>query len=282
MIPEKMLAVLSDPRSMVAEGYRGLRTSIQRAVSSGTQSIMFVSTYSGDGKSTVCANVAAALTQLFIDVILVDCDLRRPTITRLFGAAEAKGLSNFLVSEASLDEIQIPSGVERLTIVPAGTATENPGDLLGRPALADFCKQIKEKADVIIFDTSPMAACSDALSLGQHVDSATMVINPKRWDGDVEQTIRQSLESHGISILGIVLNGTDPQEKYGYANGGRYGGYGYGYGQGGSNRPRNSPAYGYGYGYENDAEAPSGQAHSESPRKRPKSFWSKFASLWGD
>ncbi|MBT9585537.1 CpsD/CapB family tyrosine-protein kinase [bacterium] len=269
MSPEKMLAVLSEPRSMVAESYRGLRTSIQRALSSGVHSIMFVSSFSGDGKSSVCCNVAATLTQLFLDVVLVDCDLRRPTLTKLFGLNDRPGLSNFLSGEVAIEELLYPTSIERLRIVPAGTSKESPGDLVGRPALAEFCRQLRAKCDVCLFDTPPVSACSDALSLGVHMDTTAMVVNPRQWDGDVEMNVRQSLESHNIPVMGVILNGTDGSERYGYGTG-RYGNkYGYGYGAKGK-----SVGTGYGYGYEPQAD---------SVERRPsKGFWGRVSSLWGD
>lgn len=274
---EKILVVLSEPRSIVAESYRGLRTSIQRAMSNGVRTIMFVSTFSGDGKSTVCANVAAALTQLFLDVIIIDCDLRRPTVTKVFGDSERIGLSNYLLGQVSLDEIILPTSLERLRVIPAGTATENPGDVLGLPAVKEFCSQIRERCDVAIFDTSPLSACSDALSLGPYLDTAALVVNPKQWDGDVEVNIRQSLDSHNIPVMGIILNGTEPKESHGYG-GGRYG-YGgkrYGYGSVASDASYGY-GYGYGYGYEQGEDA-----SGERPNRARKGLWNKIKSFWGD
>ena len=266
---QKLLVLLNEPQSHAAESYRGLRTSLQRALSSGVKSIMFVSTFGGDGKSMVCANVAVALTQLFLDVILVDCDLRKPTNTNLFDALDQAGLSDFLAGRAKLDQVIHPAGIERLRIVPSGMTGENPSDLLGRPSLAEFCKQASEIADVVIFDTSPLSACSDALSLGPLMDTSIMVVNPRQWDGDVEVKARQSLETHGIAVMGVILNGTDPGEAYGYGYSARYGSrYGYG-----SNRP----AYGYGYGVPEGPE----QSANDSSSRRPRSWRDRLAGWWG-
>lgn len=267
--PEKMLAVLHEPRSIVAESYRALRTSMQRALGNGVHAIMFVSAYSGDGKSTVCSNVAATLTQLFLDVIIVDCDLRRPTVSRLFNAGDKPGLSNFLAGDATMKDVLIPTGVDRLRLVPSGTSQENAGDLLGRPSLPLFCKQVRDECDVVLFDTSPLGACSDALSLGPHVDASAMVINPKRWDGELEVGIRQSLETHNIPLMGVILNGTDPTDgygPYGYARGYGYGKYGKGsYGA-------QAQPYGYGYGYGEEPQ-PVGNGKTANGKKRKWLSW---------
>jgi capsular exopolysaccharide synthesis family protein len=203
--------------------------------------------------------VAVALTQLFLDVVLVDADLRRPTLTNLFDLVDVPGLGDFLAGTATLDQVLSPTSVERLRMVPAGVVVENPGNLLGRPALATFCRSIAEKADVVIIDTSPIAACNDALSIGQHIDTTVMVISPRRWDGDVEVRIRQTLEQHKVPLMGVVLNGSVPGEGYG-------GPYGYG--------SKNQSEYTYGYyGYD----------YPKSPRegKRQRSFWSRLKGLFG-
>lgn len=252
-----LLAIIKEPRSIVAEGYRGVRTSLQRALSNDVKTIMFVSTYGGDGKSMVCANVAVALTQLFLDVVIVDGDLRRPTLTNLFGGVEHLGLADFLAGDSSLEEVIMPTTVERLRLVPAGRSQENPGDLLARPAVASFCAGIAKMADAVIIDTSPISACNDAFSIGQHVDTTVMVISPRRWDGDVEVRIKQALEQHKVPLLGVVLNGSAPGDSV-------VGPYGYG--------AKTKSNYSYGYGYEL-----SGTIESSSKR----SFWARLKGLFG-
>lgn len=242
---------------MVAESYRGIRTSLQRALANDVKTIMFVSSYGGDGKSMVCANVSVALTQLFLEVILVDGDLRRPTLTNLFNSVEKPGLANYLTGDKTLDEVVHPTGIDRLRIVPSGGAMENPGDLLGRTSLATFCTGIGKMADAVILDTSPIAACNDAISVGQHIDTTIMVISPRRWDGDVEVKIRQTLEHHKVPLMGIVLNGSAALESYGV--------YGYG--------AATKSQYNYGYYGETTGQSP--------PAKRNRSFWQRLKGLFG-
>lgn len=258
---QELLYILKEPRSMVAESYRGIRASLQRALAHDVKTIMFVSSYGGDGKSMLCANVAVALTQLFLDVVLVDGDMRRPTLTNLFEVVDRPGLGEFLEGKASLDEVLTPTSIERLRIVSAGASLENPGDLLARPALASFCKQISEKADAVVIDTSPISACNDALSIGQHIDTTIMVVSPRQWDGDVEVRIRQTLEQHKVPLMGLVINGTTSGDAYG-------GSYGYGYGQ------ATRSAYST-YGYYGDDYSGNG-----GPRKK-KGFWARLKSLFG-
>ena len=249
-----LLVILKEPRSQAAESYRGVRTSLQRALANDVKTIMFVSCFAGDGKSMVCANVAVALSQLFLDVILVDGDLRRPTLTSLFDASDMAGLSDCLTGNAELEQVLVATPIDRLRFLPAGQAAENPGNLLGRPSVASFCSSVSRLADAVVIDTSPLAACNDAISLGQHIDTTVMVVSPRRWDGDVEVKIRQNLEHHKVPLMGVVLNGASSAKKAGY-------GYGYGYGAQGQAL--------YTYGYE------------EGPRPAKKGFWSSLKGLLG-
>lgn len=220
-----LLAILRDPDSPVAESIRSIRTGLQRHLASGVGGLMILSPWGGDGKSTVCANLAASLSQLFLEVILVDADLRKPTLTRVFKREGHPGLTDCLEGHCGVSEVLQETGVDRLTFVSAGTALANPADLLGRGNLAQILADLQSRCQCLILDTSPMTACGDALLIGAHVRQALMVINPKNWQGDAESRVRELLADHGVEVLGVILNGTDDQaDGYGY-------GYGYGYGQ---------------------------------------------------
>lgn len=233
-----LLIILREPESHVAESIRSVRTSLQRHLASGLRGLLVLSPWGGDGKSTVCANLAASLSQLFIDVILVDADLRKPTLTRVFRAESRPGLSDCLERGIPVSEAIIETGVERLRFMPAGATLQNPADLLGRERLRTVVQDLQAQCQCLIFDTSPLTACGDALLIGAHVDRALMVINPKNWQGDAESRLRDLLQEHKIDVLGVVLNGTDEPEA----------GSGYGYGYGSA----------YGYGHAPDSSNPSG------------------------
>ncbi len=190
---------------------------------------MIVSAWGGEGKSMVSANLAVALSQLLMDVVLIDGDLRKPTLSRVFEQADTAGVMNLLEVGDSAENYLCATPLERLTLLPAGKSRSNPGDLLGTggfprifeaPSIADRC---------VVLDTSPMSACSDALLMGESVDGAIMVVSPAKWQGEPEAHFAQDLEEHGIEILGAILNGADPSEQSSGASSGY--GYGYGYGQ---------------------------------------------------
>lgn len=177
----------------------------------------------------VSANLAVAFSQLFLDVILVDGDLRRPTLSRVFEAVDRPGLMNLLDTPGSAASYLYQTPIQRLQILPAGKSTANPGDLLGKGHFPEILKELSANNRCVVIDTSPISACSDALLMGTHTDGAIMVVSPEKWQGEAEVHFAQDLEDHGIETLGVVLNNADPGEQtpgsYGY-------GYGYGYGQG--------------------------------------------------
>lgn len=231
-----LLIILREPDSHVAESIRSVRTGLQRYLASGLRGLLVLSPWGGDGKSTVCANLAASLSQLFIDVILVDADLRKPTLTRVFRADSHPGLSECLERGLPVAEAIMETGVDRLRFMPAGATAQNPADLLGRDRLRTVLQELQAQCQCLIIDTSPLTACGDALLIGSHVDRALMVINPKNWQGDAESRLRDLLQEHKVDVLGVVLNGTDDPDA----------GSGYGYGQA------------YGYGHAPEAGSPSG------------------------
>lgn len=229
MAIEDRLIILKEPNSMVAESYRTLRATLSRSLAKGKRHFMVVSSWGGEGKSMVSANLAVALSQLLMEVVLIDGDLRRPTLSRVFEHYGKAGVMEILENpSASVSDLICPTSIERLSLLPAGQSQANPGDLLGKggfgritsdPALAEKC---------IVLDTSPLSACSDALLMGGHTDGTIMVVYPAKWQGEPEAHYAQDLEDHGIEILGVVLNNADLSEQpaadtYGY-------GYGYGYG----------------------------------------------------
>ena len=219
-----LLSVLREPDSPVAESVRLIRTSLQRHLASGLNSLMILSPWGGDGKSTVCANLAASLSKLFIEVILVDADLRKPTLSRVFRSEGRPGLTECLEGQAEVADVLQDTGVERLRFVAAGSASQNPADLLGRESLGAVLRDLQSRCQCLIMDTSPLTACGDALLIGAHVNKALMVINPRNWQGEAESRVRELLQEHGVEVLGVILNATeDSAPGYGY-------GYGYGYG----------------------------------------------------
>lgn len=228
------LVVLSSPRSVPSEAFRSIRTNLQASMGDGLKSIAMVSSWGSEGKSLVCANLAAAFAQLFFEVILIDGDLRRPTLSRLFNCETNLGLAEHLHRDPeaqSLEDLTIKTDVRNLSFLPAGQVRGNPADLLAGPSLGKALQAFTDKDLFVVIDTPPVSACSDALMVGAKVSGVVMVVNPARWRGDVEVRLKDSLLNSNVNILGVVLNGVDHKEAvYGYGDKNAYA-YGYGYGE---------------------------------------------------
>lgn len=230
------LVVLSSPRSIPSEAFRSIRTNLQVSMGDGLKSIALVSSWGSEGKSLVCANLAAAFAQLFFEVVLIDGDLRRPTLSRLFQCESSLGLAEHLHRDpeaSSIDDLLIKSDVRNLSFLPAGQVRGNPADLLAGPGLSKALSHLTEKEYFVVIDTPPISACSDSMMIGTKVSGVIMVVNPGRWRGDVEVRLKESLLNSNVNILGAVLNGVDHHESsYGYGDKNAYAyGYGYGYGE---------------------------------------------------
>lgn len=213
------LVLLREPHSQVTESYRSLRAKLQVPLARGLQAFCLVSAWGRDGKSTVALNLAHSLSQLFHDVVLVDCDLRKPTLTRLFELEGRPGLSDLLAEGGDPAACLHPTPADRMSFLPAGTRLDNPADLLHRGHLSRVFEWLRSNDRIVVVDTSPVEACSDALLLGPTVGAALMVVNAVQWEGEVEQRLKKSLLEHRFDILGVVLNGVaqvDSRKTYGY------------------------------------------------------------------
>lgn len=217
------IAILAEPNGAIAEAYRNLRVTVSKHLSQGQSTFCIVSAWPGDGKSMVCTNLAVALGQLHLKVLLLDGDLRRPTISRVFSAHEKLGFTDCLDQGISLSGYK--TKISNLHIMPRGVCEKNPANLLNPERLQRVLMPLKDEYDAIVMDTPPLSACSDALLMGGVADSAIMVVSPKGWDGEAESRYKQQLLDHEITLIGAVLNGAGGSERYGY-------GYGYGYGGG--------------------------------------------------
>ena len=220
---QEPIIMIAESNGAVAEAYRSLRVALSKQLALGKKVFAFVSAWPGDGKSMVCTNVAVGLSQLHQKVLLVDGDLRRPTISRVFGAHTRPGLADDLETLPDNIFCGYATKYPNAWVLPRGLSEKNPANLLSPDRLGRVFGVLRSNFDVIVIDTPPLSACSDALLLGAQSDGAAMVVSPKGWDGEVEARYKQQLVEHGIDVIGVVLNGARGAESLGY-------GYGYGYG----------------------------------------------------
>lgn len=219
----------------IDEIYRQLRTNIEFAqIDEDLNMINVVSTFPNEGKSTVAQNLARIYGARYKKVLLIDCDLRNPSIHKMLQLTNRGGLSDILGSSApqkalmdhdEIKNIRFPGG-EQLYVITAGHRVPNPVELLSSRRFADLLKKARKEFDFVILDCPPLAQVSDAIPVCNLVDGSLYVISARETDKKKARSTIQYLERNGGRVLGLVLTKVEETERrrYGY-------GYGYGYGE---------------------------------------------------
>lgn len=211
------LLTLLNPLSPVSESYRRLRVNVEYSrIDSAIQTLLVSSPAPGDGKTVTAFNLAVAMAQSGRKTLYVDADLRRPTGHKMIERPKDPGLVELLFEVQSFHPSDFYSGIEDLYIIPAGSTVPNPAELLASKKMRDFILQLRNEFDIIIFDTPPILAVSDAVLMMGQVDAAMLVISAgeTRWQG-VERSVEQ-LQTIGSRMVGIVMNRFDSRQAYGY------------------------------------------------------------------
>jgi non-specific protein-tyrosine kinase len=202
------LITLTNPRSPISEAYRTLRTNIEFS-SFDQKLISLVVTSAGpeEGKSTTLANLAVAMAQAGKQVILVDCDLRKPTQHDLFGLKNERGLTSLMIADANLDHPPLqPTAQEGLQLLAAGPTPPNPAELLGSKRMGEVIKALSAKAERVILDAPPILAVTDAAVLATKVDGVLLVVNAGGTKRDHIQRAHALLKKVNARIIGVALN----------------------------------------------------------------------------
>ncbi|SDB81162.1 capsular exopolysaccharide family [Pelagirhabdus alkalitolerans] len=196
-----------NPRSPISEQYRTIRTNLQfAAVDEDLSTMLVTSAGPSEGKSSTVANLAIVFSQQEKNVLLVDADLRKPTVHYTFRADNRRGLSSVLVGELSLAEAFTKSEHDGLDILPSGPIPPNPSELLGSKAMTKLIEEAKRYYDFIIFDTPPVLAVTDAQILANQVDGSLLVVRSKQTDQEAALKAKELLEPAQSKLLGSVLN----------------------------------------------------------------------------
>jgi len=203
--------MLDDPRSYQAEAYRVLRTNLHYAnPDAPLRRILITSAGPGEGKSTTVANLGVAMAQSERVVLLVDTDMRRPTLHSIFRQPNSPGLSSYLAGDAMLDAIIQKTAIPNLSIVASGPTPPNPAELIGSRRMRDFIGAVSERFDTILFDSPPVLAVSDAGTLASVVDGVLLVVG----SGNVPQVALRRAKEQLLAvqgrIIGAVVNRFDP------------------------------------------------------------------------
>ena len=216
------------PLSRFSESIRGLRTSLfYRAKTEGVRVLALTSANSGEGKSTLAANLAVSIAQAGRSVLLVDGDLRRPRMAEIFGLQNKAGLVDVVEGENEPWDAVFSVGVEGLAVMPSGAPPENPAELLSTQQFEDFLRLASDKYDFVLIDCPPLLAVADPCIIGPKADASILVVRLGVSDRVQSARVRDMIREAGSTLLGFVVNASEGKTKGGYGDGYSYGSYGY-------------------------------------------------------
>jgi len=204
----KELVTVHHPRSPIAEAYRSLRTNLEfSSLDKPLRTMLVTSPGPGEGKSTILANLGVVMAQTGRKVIMVDCDLRRPSLHELFGVSNGKGFTTMMVEEAAMKEPPLlETGVENLWLLPSGPLPPNPAELLASRRMKEIIGILTERADNVLFDAPPVVAVTDAAVLASQVDGVLLVISAGQTKREFAKRAKALLDKVNARIVGAVLN----------------------------------------------------------------------------
>ncbi|MFL6278411.1 MAG: GumC family protein [Blastocatellia bacterium] len=211
--------VTLDPQSSAAEAYRVLRTSVLLSAAGQPPKIVLITSgQPGEGKTTTAINTAISLAQLGASVLIVDCDLRRPTAHKVLGVEHQQGLSTYLSqAHVKLDEVIQPLPIENLSLLPCGPIPPNPAELIISDRMKEMLDELRGRYDHIIVDSPPLINVTDPVILSTMVDGVILVVHGGKSTRDLVRRARQELATVGAKIFGVVLNNVDLRRD-GYDN----------------------------------------------------------------
>lgn len=217
------LIVHNNPKSPTSEAYRTLRTNIQFSnIDKNIKSIVVTSSGPGEGKSTVISNLSITMAQVDKKVLLIDADLRKPRIHKVFSLFNNNGLTTVLSENLDYKEVIISTGIGNLDILTSGPIPPNPAELLGSNKMKDFLEKIKEDYDVILLDAPPVGMVTDAAVLSTKCDGLILVCAVGQAIKEAAINAKELLQNVNANILGVVMNKVPTNEggyyKYHYYN----------------------------------------------------------------
>lgn len=235
----RVLIAQFKPKSAAAEAFRSLRTALHFSSLGREKKVLLVtSAFPSEGKTTISGNLAVTLAQTGNRVLLVGCDLRKPTLQDMFGGSDSGGLTEVLVGDAKVEDVIKPTGLFQLDFLPSGAVPPNPAELLDSERMKNLLNDLRDQYDIILLDAPPVLAVTDATILTALAEQVVWVMSVGGVSIKAARRVKEIMDGTKAPLVGFVLNDKNQEGQGYYGSYGGYGSYGrYGYG------------YGYGYGY---------------------------------
>ncbi|AYA78661.1 capsular biosynthesis protein [Bacillus sp. Y1] len=216
---KRKLVVKNDPKSPISEQYRTIRTNIQfSTVDNEIRTLMVTSSGPGEGKSTTTANLATAFAQQGKKVLLVDADMRKPTVHYTFSLTNNYGLTTVLTKQTDLDDAAFQIDTSNLYVLPCGPIPPNPAELISSRAMNEFFETALDEFDMIVFDSPPVLVVTDAQLLANKCDGTVLVVSSGFTEKENALKAKEQLTAAQGKLLGVVLNNKkqDQAQQYYY------------------------------------------------------------------
>ncbi len=206
--PDEMLVAIRHPKSPISEAYRVMRTNLQfSSLDNPARVLVITSPNPKEGKSTTLANLAVVMAQAGKSVVIVDTDLRRPMLHKIFQVPNREGLTSVLLEEEPLLDGQLQeTGIENLRILTSGPLPPNPSELLGSQRMRKLTDRLQQEADVVLLDTPPALPVTDAAVLATVADGVLIVTDAGSTGRSAARQAVENLQQVGASLLGVVVN----------------------------------------------------------------------------
>lgn len=219
-----MLAKLitkKDPKSPISEAYRTIRTNIEFSnLDEEIKTIVVTSSQQNEGKSTVIANLAVSFASMEDKkVLVVEGDLRNPTVHRMFNVSNTHGITEILTNQKSFGECVHVTEVDGLHVLSCGKIPPNPSEMLGSKKMKFFIESLKDRYDYIFIDAPPIGIITDAGVISTYADGTMLIVASKEVDVEMVKVAKERLEKVNANVLGVVLNKFEEASgSYGYYN----------------------------------------------------------------
>lgn len=211
------IVTLHDPKSPISEAYRTLRTNYQFAtINQKPKTLMVTSAVPGEGKTTTAANIAVTMADRGMRVLIVDTDLRRPNVHRVFRMERGPGLADVLREGLDIQSVIRPTRVQNLWIISSGRVPPNPSELIASEGMAEVMEQLGSQFDLVICDAPSVLVVTDPVLLATHVETCIMVVSTNNARRETVIRANKLLETAKVNVVGVVLNGLETTRRHYY------------------------------------------------------------------